>query len=342
VTETSDDSEKAWSHTFEDEWPKYEKELKAIAVQVQQLLPEFERWFRRKTFHEPLQECTNQNWSGRYDGARQTHNRLSEHLDLVRKACRRYQVDLYEELVEVLDAYSMDIHALLFKAQTFKLDASGRLEIEPKGILRACENRRQHLKEVASRILDPLAFPKTEEAAVFWLTNSFEERKMLVRRREHALRDSQRKAQPEGANGPIDGSVPTLQEARELLGSIWDLDRIYGYLVWEYLYSASDATNAVDSLRQAAEMELERFRAKHEGASLMPLHYALGAMKAVADASWSPPKGFNAAAVEHLFDEIVRLIEGEPKLDRRGQIRRTIDEIKRRGIPGGHPSGAKA
>ena len=58
---------------------------------------------------------------------------------MVRKACPRYHVDLYEKWVAVVDSYAMDIRGLRFKAPAFELNDSGQLEIEPKGILRACE-----------------------------------------------------------------------------------------------------------------------------------------------------------------------------------------------------------
>jgi hypothetical protein len=345
-----DTTDESWSTAFPDAWREFEKELRGTSVPIQQLLPKFERWFHRKTFDEPLQQCTDQNWLGRYDGARQTHDSLSEHLGLVRDACPRYQVDLYDQLLAAVESYEMDIRGLLFKTETFKLGDSGELDIEPK-ILRACENRRERIREIANRMLDPLAIPTTEEAAAFWLTNSFEQRKMLVHRREDAVRNHQRErnAHPEGA-GAIAATAPTEEsrrpkqyddlperlEARTLFeGSIWDLDRIFGYLIWEYLHP--DAVGAVDALRQATAIELERFRAKHEGTSLMPLHYALVAMKAaaVADTKRANRDSYAAPAAESLFTEIERLIQAsrpndsaEPALDKGGQVRRTIAEIR--------------
>ncbi|HSB71038.1 MAG TPA: hypothetical protein VLT62_17050 [Candidatus Methylomirabilis sp.] len=341
-------------NSFETAWPGFEKDLKGIAVTVQELLPEFEGWFRRKTFDEPLEHCTDQNWPARYDGARQTHDRLSNCAGPVRKACPRYQVDLYEQLLAVVESYAMDIRALLLKAPTFKLGESGRLVVEPEGILRACEDRRGHIKEIVSRMLDPLAVPATEEAAAFWLTDSFDQRKMLVHRLEHAVleqRDRQarftrgarlesvgrsagRARGEEHLRQKPDGDLPGPHEARKLFENIWDLDRIFGYLVTEYLYP--DAAGTVDVLRQAAVMELERFRAKREGATLMPLHYALGAMKAaLAETKHGPRTGLQAPAVEKLLAEIGQLIDdsrpadgGEPTLDKGRQVRRTLAEIR--------------
>ncbi len=97
-----------------------------------------------------------------------------------------------------------------------------------------------------------------------------------------------------------------------------------------------DADDTVDTLREAAATELERFRAKREGASLMPLNYALGALKKAAPPATKRPDGtgWDAAAVETLFNDIGDLIkasekgDGERALDRGGQVLRTIKEIR--------------
>lgn len=51
--------------------------------------------------------------------------------------------------------------------------------VEPEIILHAYENRRVHIKEIVSRMLDPLAVMATQEKAVFWLTDSFDQRTLL-------------------------------------------------------------------------------------------------------------------------------------------------------------------
>jgi hypothetical protein len=348
------DLEKSLSQRFKTCWPAFENDLKAITVKVQELLPQFETWFRRKTFDEPLQHCTDQNWSARYDGARQSHDRLSEHAVQVRKACPRYQIDLYEQLISIVESYAMDIRALLLKAPKFELSDSGRLAVVPAGIQAACENRRGHIKEIVSRMLDPLAIPATEQAAEFWMTDSFDHRKLLVHRKENAIlaeRDRRPKRNRETRFQGTDrgfgtarfqkhhapksySDFPGPQEARKLFESIWDLDRIFGYLVTEYLYP--DTRGAIDGLRQAAVMEIERFRAKPETASLMPLHYALGALKAaLTETKRELRPGREALALEKLIVEVEQLIYEsrppgsiEPALDRGRQVRRTIAEIK--------------
>jgi hypothetical protein len=88
------------------ESPGFKRDLRRIHTNVQEVVPQFEGWFRRKAFDEPLQQCTDQNWIARYNGARQTLDRLTAHADVVRRACPRYQVDLYEHLLVVVNSYS--------------------------------------------------------------------------------------------------------------------------------------------------------------------------------------------------------------------------------------------
>ena len=53
---------RAARHRFEDRWPEVEQELKRNAVLVPDVIHDFETWFRRKTFVESLEECTDKNW----------------------------------------------------------------------------------------------------------------------------------------------------------------------------------------------------------------------------------------------------------------------------------------
>jgi hypothetical protein len=319
---------------FERAWPEFERDLKKMCVTIQELVPEFEGWFRRKTFDEPLQECSDQNWIGRYDGARQTHDRLSGLLGEVRAACPRYQVDLYERLLAVVESYSMDIRGLLLKEPPFALGENGTLLIKP-GILHACESRRQRIKEILSRILDPLGIPEVDEAAAFWLTDSFDQRKMLVHRLEHRVIEQHERRGPKRTRAHNSGSdLPDLLRTRKLFKSIWDLDRIFAYLLMEYLYP--EHKSALDGLNHATRIELERFRATRQGASLMALHYALGAMKAALGKV--PPAVLardEVIAVDSSLVETEQLIvgsrqedDGEQRLDRGRQVRRTIAEIR--------------
>jgi hypothetical protein len=343
------------SGDFQAAWPAFERDVRRIEMNVYELVPEFEGWFRRKTFDEPVQECTDQSWIARYDGARQTVDRLTSRVDAVRRACPRYQVDLYQHLVAAVDAYAMTIRGLLLGREPFPLGDDGELEIDP-GIRRACENRRAHVKDVVSRILDPVAVARTEEAACFWVTDSFEQRKLLVHRLEHRLLRVKRRseAQPTGDGAlanvspddrelPLTGKVdadsaadaPRQEELEELFDSAWDLDRIFGYLAAEHLHAS--AQDGIGRLSTAVRMELERVRARRERPTLMPLHYALGALQKALEAALRSRElqGDDRARVTTLCVDTHDLIDnsrstdgGEPTLDRNGQVRRTIREIQ--------------
>ena len=109
------------SNAFPGAWLEFEKKLRGTSVPVQQLLPKLERWFHRKTFDEPLQQCTDQNWSGRYDGARQTHDSLPSTLIWFATLARAIRWISTIGCSRPSKWSRMDIRGLLFKTETFKL-----------------------------------------------------------------------------------------------------------------------------------------------------------------------------------------------------------------------------
>jgi hypothetical protein len=308
---------------FRASWPQFERGLRLLSLPVQRLVPALEGWFQRKTFVEALDRCTDQAWIARYDGAQQTRDRLDAQLETVRAACPQYQVDLYEHLLMMVGSYAMDIRALLLRAQPFVLQDSGRLAI-PKGVLTACEERRLYIKEVVSRMLDPLAVPVTDQAACYWLSDSFDQRKMLVHRCQHDIssaRERPRKLQ----------YLPDQQGARAMTASLWELDRIHGYLLAEFVYPT--ARDAAAELIRAAGGEVERLKG-HRTDSAMPLYYAMRALLAVLKASAA--RGRVAAAVSALESDVREVVAGhrnrkrgdEPRaIDRGGQLRRVMRDI---------------
>ena len=301
---------------FDKYWPDFERELQTLHVTVPELLPNAERWFRRKTFEEPVQQCTDQNWLGRYDGARQTHDVLDAHLASVQAACPRPQADLYRRLLMLIDSYAMDIRALLVGAPKYALNEQGELQIPP-GILQACERRRSQIKDVVTRLLDPLAVPATEEAVKFWLSDdSFDLRKVTVHRCEASIFKSP-------------APVPDVDTTHGLFDSLWDLDRIYGYLLTQYRYQ--NDKNAIEQLCQAATAELERFNAGST-ATLMPLYYSLRALRTVLDARARSGRKATSARIQGVLDEVRRLMDesrrgSRPPLDSGGQVRRVMKDI---------------
>jgi hypothetical protein len=66
---------------------------------VTSIVPDLARLFGRKTFVEPVQECADQSWFQRYDGAVATRNELKAQKDLVAAECDAPLAELYRDLV---------------------------------------------------------------------------------------------------------------------------------------------------------------------------------------------------------------------------------------------------
>ena len=311
---------------FRAAWRRFEHGIDRLDIPLQQLVPDFEEWFRRKTFEEPLNQCSDQAWTARYDGARQTQDRITSRLAVVRATCPRYQVDLCEHLLVLVDSYAMDIRALLLRARPFALRPDGLLDIPPS-IQSACENRRARIKEVVSRILDPMNVPVSPAAACYWLSDSFDQRKMLIHRCQHEITAAMERV--EGA-----APLPDIKVVRAMTRGHWELDRIHAYLLIELAYrNARDVGN--DLVRAAAE-EVERLLADR-GRSAMPLYYALRALLATQSAGGGrKPIGFDAlrADIEPLLAPSRRTRgPARPAIDQGGQIRgvlKNLDRLRRR------------
>jgi hypothetical protein len=273
---TSDQNQ--WRENFKAQWPDLEQTLRNLQIPIQELIPEFESLFQRKTFNEPLQHCTAQTWADRYDGARQTYEKLSANYEVVTDACPRYQADLCQKLLVELDGYTMNIKSLLLKAPPFDLNPSGELAI-PAGILKACEDRRLRIKDILSSMLDPLNVPKVDDAVRFTECERFAQRKLLVHRKEKEIHQYKETLKSGRKREPGYAAIKeALKSLPDYLASSWDLDRIYYYLIQENLKPDSSSLEGAVTFVQ---MELETVRSRTDNPSLMPLHYSLRALSAL-------------------------------------------------------------
>ena len=316
----------------EDEWKTFQEALEKVAVPVRTLVPNFESLFQRKTFHEPLNRCVDEAWLRRYDGARSTREQLVAQLDRVRAACTPHERGLFEMLLAELDGYSMAIEARLLSEKTFELSGEGELKMDP-GVFACCEDRRLAVRSIAGILSDPLETPLREEAVRFMAAETNEERKMIVHRLEGPIRKQREAAfeqastHPEGRVdwSPIFGSLTDGESPIRFRESSWDLDRIYYYLLIQYfgidaLHWRPGAPDGEPAATQQdwlcgardVEMEVERYRAKSKGGSLMPLTYALGALQEICR---YPPPDPAAAKTRVQSARDVVLEELQPILD---------------------------
>ena len=60
-----------WEAAFDQKWKAFAETVMGIGpLPAEKLIPSLEDMFRRKTFNEPLEECTRQSWIDRFTGAR--------------------------------------------------------------------------------------------------------------------------------------------------------------------------------------------------------------------------------------------------------------------------------
>jgi hypothetical protein len=251
-----------WVGSAHSWWTKLEQGLhRAEDRPLQEILPDLEALFRRKTFNEPLHECVNQAWAARWSGARDTHRRLQEKVNEVSHHCRPYARNLLAHLVEAVDSYAMALELLLVP-RSFDLKENGTRNIPP-GLLAACEQRRKHIKEVVSGLADPRGAPVFDDAPRFQTVESFSEKKALVHQFEAWLERSQH---GNSENWRLEHAKTTSLDAART--SRWDFDRVAFYLCNEA--TPPEIERALDWVR----VELEKARADDE-ASHMPLTYCL-------------------------------------------------------------------
>lgn len=306
-------------------WKDFRKELDELAIPARDLIRELDSWFQRKTFNEPLHACADQAWLRRYDGASQTRDRLSAHINQVRAACPEHESSLFEMLLSEVDGYAMTLAALLLTPRAFPLGDRGELTMDP-GIRTSCEDRRLAIRSLARRLLnsDDGAPLQGKEAVRFMGAETNQERKMIVHRLESAIRSKWEGVYHETNKGQDAellwrAAIGELTDNRgpiNFRASSWDLDRIFYYLLIDYFRAAAlrwmplkptsgsaAATSAsLAPIRNLAEpgngnlnpmpqdimfaardveTEVERYRAKSKGGSLMPLTYALAALQAL-------------------------------------------------------------
>lgn len=302
--DASDSHRIDWETRFRECWPQLAQKLEAIKpLSVSKLLPELEAYFQRKTFNEPVHECANQSWISRYVGAVQTHERLKADRALLVRHGASYELDLFDQLIAETDGYAMVMQALLLQENKFQgLQKGGALDL-PEGIRDACERRRLRVKLLVSRVLAPGGAPVFESSRRFAKMATLEEKKnLLIHPAERAIR---RKDDP---------------YSRELVeqceGSQWEFDRIVYYLAqerWEDLDQKA--------LVRCANAEFEKVTSRAEPGSLVPLYYALRAVRELAE------RGHRDVVAQQ--ERITQLIGSIDKQVKDETIREITEEIRR-------------
>jgi len=299
---------KKWEDAFDRHWESFADQVNDIGpVPVSKLIPILEDIFRRKTFNEPIEECTRQGWIDRFTGARETIAGLKAY-EPAMKADNSYLLDLYNDLITELDAYAMNMGALLLREKRFKVsEEDGKLRIG-EGIKRACEGHRGKIRHLVTHLLAPNCAPVLEaESRQYAKLTSFDAKKTIMIHPAEARMNDRKTRHKLSKN-----------QLNECARSLWEFDRIYFYLVQERSASP-DVDQLVDNLGQ----ELEKLRAVEGGASLIPLHYVIRALKKTV--SRIPEK--LRAKVPVALDAVETFL-AEYDLDKGRQIRNNIKEVR--------------
>lgn len=278
------------------------------------VLPDIESLFRRKTFDESMYDCLTQGWLERYDAVRDVRSRLQTLAPTVRKACRRFVADVFDALIIELNAYGMCLSVLIGRP-VFPIDESGKVSFEHGGVAENCERRRKTIKSLVARLADDRQAPVFDEAFQFESAETFAERKRLVHRKTAEIQENA------GQTSQLFGSARDQQPAaKRCRASDWDFDRIV-YNIW----LAQDGVDAIDvaTAVQSTNTEVERAVSVTGTLSLMALHYSLGPLRKAVAADPKPP----LADVDSALTETKSLVKARAA-DAGGQIRRSVAEIE--------------
>jgi hypothetical protein len=300
---------------FAPAWDDLWRKLQQIEREpVTSIFPGLTGLFDRKTFQEPVDECTDQSWFNRHDGAVATRDALQAQRKLVAAECDAPLADLYRDLLAAVDGYAMGIRALLFEPKTFDLADDGHLAIPP-GVRAALEERRLEVHQLAAEIVDRDQQPILPDAVRFARSPTFATRKSIVHRIEQQLDETSHELPDHLAD-----VLP------RLLMSDWELDRIAAYLLGEHRAGGAvgqpedDRYNARAALA-AASREWDVVRATDKP-RLMPLHYSLRWARATGP--FTDPQ--LAAKVRDMATAIADLI-AQKGLDRGGQVQELLSDL---------------
>ncbi len=314
--DTNDPLRTKWDARFRERWPQLEQRLDAIKpLPVAQIVPELETYFQRKTFNEPIHDCANQAWIARYMGAMQTLERLRADRPLLVKHRVSYALDLFDQLIAETDGYAMVMQAFLLQENKFPgLQEGGTLDLS-EGIRDACERRRLRAKLLLSRLLGPGVAPVFDDSRRFAKMATLEEKKnLLIHPAEQAIRGR--------------GEAYPLERVKQCEGSQWEFDRIVYYLAQER-WKRMDRK----ALVRCANAEFEKVRSRMEPGSLVPLYYALRALRELLDGG-DPDLMRDAKHIDRVITLIDKHVKDELIQETTEEIRR---EMERRGA-GGAPA----
>lgn len=299
----------SWEAKFTAQWPALDTRLKKISpLTMSELVPHLGDLFQKKTYLEPLEECKTQKWRDRYDRARATLIELERARQEVRRNAAPHLRDYYEELIQAVDGYCMEMETCLLSQVHFDTRKDGKLDIED-AILGPCERRRRQILGLLNDLSDEHGVPILDESRLYRKLITVKDKKeQLIQPFEQRVRRG------EIPKGLVPGG----------LTSQWEFDRIVYYLVQE-----NRADFSMEHVIECVMTELEKVRAREEEGSLVPLHYAIRALER---GLWKIRRGQTLSAeskadVRHLTERVERFLREKSSRDAGGHIKENLADL---------------
>jgi hypothetical protein len=268
-----------WENHFRKYWADFETKLGRIpplSIEHSAILPHLRSLFHLKTFEEPFDECTNQNWGDRFRGAFERLVALQQRRQEVERLCPAYQQYLYNDLCSILDGYAMDLHSLVIPLPHLNLCPNGKLDF-PENILKLVEHRRKRILQLILHLTNPGGKPVLEESIQYARMTTLAERKATL---IHPFGSKITKELVEPVKKTRDSRF---EESKGLSGQPVGFDRLVYCLYREQLARKANKDSAAQdvlSLVISADRELEKLQARDDAGGLVPLYYALRALLA--------------------------------------------------------------
>jgi hypothetical protein len=294
---------------FERAWPELAQVISGLsAITIDAAIPGFHELFISKTFTEPMPECHDRSWTGRFERLARVDAVLQHARPRVVALEEPHLLWLFEQLLEQIGRYLMNIRSVVVLTKDSQPIRPADI---PRELMEGCERPRTQILDLKQQLLDPASAPVLPDAARFQALDT-------LRRKETAQIYERRIAA---------GEVPLpLADRRRALDSIWDLDRMVSYQSFEA--EATTMAHMLD-LAQHVRRELDRAEVRTIPGSLMPLYCAVRALDTSARRLPASPDLVNAGrTVLEITGDVRRFVSADPDRDTNRKFARRLEGIQ--------------
>jgi len=300
-------------------WSKLADVIREVETPgMEDLYPGFTKLFERKTFDERLEECADQLWLKRYEGARDTARAVDSHRDLIAGAAKPWQLWLYDKLIHQVDGYVDEIKQYLLLERPFDVGEKGTIDFAsprpvtpspaPRSLSVICERRCREIRHAVFCLTRPdHGAPVLPESLAFTKLrrDQFDDKKQMVHVRGWRVDRASL-------------GIRTDEDLERCARSVWDYDRIMYYKARE------TEPTTIASMIGCVGQELEKAQAEDEP-SLMALHYAVKSLASTIGRATG--EAYDRREAASLLDEIEEFLNAAGP-NSHPKIRRNIADIR--------------